>query len=124
MDLALRVPLADVRQDLGLAKLPDGLLNEAVLVGRAEVDHAGILGAHIPPPNVLFLRRAARLRDHSHFPPRICQLGTYPVLDQPGGAAGRSSAPQAVHMPCGAIGTRFPCLEPAASPGPERDEES
>ena len=39
VDLALLVPLADVRQDLGLDELADGLLDEAVLVGEAEVDH-------------------------------------------------------------------------------------
>ena len=44
VDLALLVPLADVRQDLGLGELTDRLLDEAVLVGRAEVDHRRILG--------------------------------------------------------------------------------
>jgi hypothetical protein len=39
MDLALLVPLADVREDLGLCKGPDALLDEAVLVGEREVDH-------------------------------------------------------------------------------------
>ena len=40
MDLALLVPLADVRQDLGLGEGADALLDEAVLVGQGEVDHA------------------------------------------------------------------------------------
>ena len=41
VDLALRVPLADVRVDLGLGELAHGLLDEAVLVGRPKVDHGG-----------------------------------------------------------------------------------
>ena len=36
---AVLVPLADVRQDFGIGERPDGLLDEAVLVGEAEVDH-------------------------------------------------------------------------------------
>ena len=43
MDLALLVPLADVRQDLRLGEVPDGLPDELVLVGQREVDHHRIL---------------------------------------------------------------------------------
>jgi len=39
MRLAPLVPLADVGQDLGLHELADGLADEAVLLGEAEVDH-------------------------------------------------------------------------------------
>ena len=39
VDLALGIPFADVRVDLGLGELADGLLDEAVLVGRTEIDH-------------------------------------------------------------------------------------
>ena len=39
VDLALLVPLADVRQDLGLGEGAHALLHEAVLVGQGEVDH-------------------------------------------------------------------------------------
>ena len=45
VDLALLVPLADVRQDLRLGEGPDALLDEAVLVGEGEVDHRGIVRA-------------------------------------------------------------------------------
>ena len=38
MHFALLVPLADVRQDLVLGKVADGLLDELVLVGQAKVD--------------------------------------------------------------------------------------
>ena len=44
VDLALRIPLADVRVDLRLAELPNGLLHKPVLIGRPKVDHAPILG--------------------------------------------------------------------------------
>ena len=43
MHLALFVPLADVRQDLVLGKVADGLLDELVLVGQAKVDGHGYL---------------------------------------------------------------------------------
>ena len=43
MDLALLVPLADVRQDLGLGEVADGLAHELVLVGQGEVDHRRIV---------------------------------------------------------------------------------
>ena len=39
MDLALLVPLADVRQDLGLGEGADAVADELVLVGEGEVDH-------------------------------------------------------------------------------------
>ena len=39
VDLALLVPLADVRQDLRLGEGARALLDQAVLVGQAEVDH-------------------------------------------------------------------------------------
>ncbi len=39
MDLAVLVPLADVRQDLGLGEGAGGSLDELVLVGEREVDH-------------------------------------------------------------------------------------
>jgi hypothetical protein len=42
MDLALLVPLADVRQDLGFGERAGGRLDELVLVGQGEIDH----GAH------------------------------------------------------------------------------
>ena len=42
VDFALRVPFADVRQDLGLCERSRGLLDELVLVGQREVHH----GAH------------------------------------------------------------------------------
>ena len=40
MDLALFVPLADVGQDLGLGEGTGGGLDELVLVGQGEIDHA------------------------------------------------------------------------------------
>jgi len=43
MDLALLVPLTDVRDDLALGELADGLLDEPVLVGQAEIDRHGDL---------------------------------------------------------------------------------
>jgi hypothetical protein len=39
VDLALLVPLADMREDLGLREGADALLDEPVLVGEGEVDH-------------------------------------------------------------------------------------
>src|SRR6185503_16163896 len=50
MDLALLVPFADVRQDLGLGKGPRGALHEPVLVGEREVDH----GPHRTRPKALW----------------------------------------------------------------------
>ena len=49
VDLALRIPLADVRVDLRLAELPNGLLHKPVLIGRPKVDHAPILGTRQAP---------------------------------------------------------------------------
>ena len=43
MDLALLVPLADVRQDLRLGEARTLSLHEAVLVGQGEVDHRRIV---------------------------------------------------------------------------------
>ena len=40
MDLFLRVPVADERDDLGLGEGPHALLDQPVLVGQGEVDHA------------------------------------------------------------------------------------
>ena len=39
-EAALLVPAPDVRPDLGVGEVPDGRLDEAVLVGEREVDHA------------------------------------------------------------------------------------
>ena len=39
MDLALLVPLADVRQDLRLGEGAHALADELVLIGQGEVDH-------------------------------------------------------------------------------------
>ena len=51
MDLALLVPLADVRRDLVGHEVADRPLDEPVLLGRAEIDHAGILRARIATSN-------------------------------------------------------------------------
>src|SRR6185436_961946 len=55
VDLALRVPVADERVDLRLAELADGLLDEAVLVGRAEVDHCRAIVRPREPPRAAIL---------------------------------------------------------------------
>ena len=39
VDLALRVPVADERHDLGLGEGPHALLDQPILVGQGEVDH-------------------------------------------------------------------------------------
>ena len=63
------VPVADVRQDLGLGEGSGALLDEAVLVGQAEVDHRSMLaGDRAPrrrpePPRILALAPPSRSPD-------------------------------------------------------------
>ena len=56
VDLALLVPIADVRQDLGLGEGPHALLDEPVLVGQGEVDHAPDRSRASPPESRPYTR--------------------------------------------------------------------
>src|SRR5205814_9327182 len=75
VNLALLVPLANVRQDLGLGERASRALDETILVAALEVDHRRMLAGPFP------LRRT-RCNDDRHGPAPM-----YGAVSDPDGGA-------------------------------------
>ena len=95
VDLTRRVPVADVRQDLGLGERPRAVADELVLVGQREVDH----GRHRTRPRSAAARCASLLVSRTSPAPSVVSIVAIVRLPALRYAASRTSTTRAPSSP-------------------------